>query len=125
MTFRSNKSPIMNFVSGLPVKEITKKEPYLTFAVVFLCLRLLFAASPKVLSRLKAFWASYIPHLNLEIFGETSQILVRILPSVDIKKMWAKLGVFKVRNFCASARNARVWASSVASVSIGGPSSAR
>ncbi|KAG6603430.1 5'-adenylylsulfate reductase-like 5, partial [Cucurbita argyrosperma subsp. sororia] len=68
---------------------------------------------------------SYIPHLNLEIFGETRQLIGRILHMLDIRRAWAKLRLYKTKNFHKGARNARVWASSLASVSLGESSSSR
>ncbi|KAK8514533.1 hypothetical protein V6N12_057434 [Hibiscus sabdariffa] len=103
--------------------EIVKREPYLAFSVLFLCLRLLLSIFPKVLSLLKAFWASYAPHLNLEIFCETSQMFVRALHMVDVRRVWTKLRLCNARNFHQGAQSARVWASSLASVSSGKSSS--
>ncbi|EOY10594.1 APR-like 5, putative [Theobroma cacao] len=99
--------------------DIVKREQYLAFAVLFLCLRVLLSIFPEVLSRLKAFWVSYAPHLNLEIFGETSQLFVRALHMVDVRRVWTKLRLCKTRNFHQGAKSARVWASSLASVSLG------
>ncbi|KAL4376069.1 hypothetical protein GQ457_02G039400 [Hibiscus cannabinus] len=103
--------------------EIVKREPYLAFSVLFLCLRLLLSIFPKVLSLLKAFWVSYAPHLNLEIFSETSQLFARALHMVDVRRVWTKLRLCKARNFHQGAQSARVWASSLASVSSGKSSS--
>lgn len=111
------------FVSS--TREIIQREPYLVFAVLFLCLRVLVYIFPEVLSRLKAFWVSYVPHLNLEIFGETSQLFGRALHMVDVRRVLTKLRICKTRNFREGAKNARVWASSLASVSLGESSSTR
>lgn len=111
-----NKSSLM---------EIVKREPYLAFALLFLCLKVLVSLLPEVVSRLKAFWVSYAPHLNLEIFGETSQLFSRALNMVDVRRVWNKLRLCKTRNFHQGAKSARVWASSLASVSLGESSSAR
>ncbi|KAE8688482.1 5'-adenylylsulfate reductase-like 5 [Hibiscus syriacus] len=105
--------------------EIVKQEPYLAFAFLFLCLRVFLLVLPEILSRLKALWASYTPQLNLEIFGETSQLFVRALHMVDVRRAWTKLRLCKTRNFQQGAKSARVWASSLASVSLGESSSAR
>ncbi|XP_039022521.1 5'-adenylylsulfate reductase-like 5 [Hibiscus syriacus] len=99
--------------------EMVKREPYLAFALLFLCFRGLLTIFPKVMSRLKAFWDSYAPHLKLEIFGETSQLFARALHMVDVRRVWAKLRLSKTRNFHQGAKNAHVWASSLASVSLG------
>ncbi|XWS64857.1 hypothetical protein CRYUN_Cryun05aG0040100 [Craigia yunnanensis] len=105
--------------------QIAKREPYLAFAVLFLCLKVLLSIFPEVLSRLKAFWVSYAPHLNLEIFGETSQLFTRALHMVDVRRVWTKLRLCKTRNFHQGAKSARVWASSLTSVSLGESSSGR
>ncbi|KAJ6974904.1 5'-adenylylsulfate reductase-like 5 [Populus alba x Populus x berolinensis] len=109
--------------NGPSSEEIIKREPYLALATLFLCLRVLLYASPKALSHLKAFYVSYIPHFNLEIFGETSQFFGRILHMIDVRRIWTKLRLFKTRNFHERAKNCRVWASSLASVSLGESSS--
>ncbi|KAH1083165.1 hypothetical protein J1N35_022926 [Gossypium stocksii] len=99
--------------------EIVKREPYLAFALLFLCFRVLLSVFPEVLSRLKAFWVSYALQLNLEIFGETSQLFARALHMVDVRRVWTKLKLCKTRNFHQGAKSAHVWASSLASVSLG------
>lgn len=109
--------------NGPSLEEIIKREPYLALATLFLCLRVLLYASPKALSHLKAFYVSYIPHFNLEIFGETSQFFGRILHMIDVRRIWTKLRLCKTRNFHERAKNCRVWASSLASVSLGESSS--
>ncbi|KAK8506876.1 hypothetical protein V6N12_000445 [Hibiscus sabdariffa] len=109
----------------LSAMEIVKQEPYLAFALLFLCLRVFLLVLPEVLSHLKALWVSYAPQFNLEIFGETSQLFVRALHMVDVRRVWTKLRLCKTRNFQQGAKSARVWASSLASVSLGESSSAR
>lgn len=108
---------------GSSLEDMMKRDSYLVFAVLFLCLRAVLFMSPKVLSHLKAFYGSYVPHLNLEIFGETSQLFGRILHMVDVRRIWTRLRLCKVRNFHEGAKNCRVWASSLASVSLGESSS--
>ncbi|KHG25608.1 5'-adenylylsulfate reductase-like 5 [Gossypium arboreum] len=105
--------------------EIVKREPYLVFSILFLCMKLLLSIFPIVLSRLETFWVSYAPHLNLEIFGETNQLFARALHMVDVRRVWTKLRLCKTRNFHQGAESARVWASSLASVSLGKSSSGR
>ncbi|TKY46179.1 5'-adenylylsulfate reductase 5 [Spatholobus suberectus] len=112
-------------LSGLSLKETWSREPYLLFSVLFLCLRLLLFVLPKIMLRLRAFWASCIPQLNMQIFGETSQVMGRVLQVIDVRRIWNKLRLCKARNFHGKARSARVWASSLASVSLGESSSAR
>ncbi|KAI5554760.1 hypothetical protein BDE02_19G036900 [Populus trichocarpa] len=102
------------------LEDIIKSEPYLVLATLFLCFRvLLLYVYPKALSHIKAFYVCYVPHFNLEIFGETSQLFGRILHMVDVRRIWTKLRLFKTRNFHERAKNFRVWASSLASVSLG------
>lgn len=115
---------IMQSWRGLCLREMIQREPYLVFAVFFLCVRLLISIFPEILSRLNAFWVSYVPHFNLEIFGETSQIFGRALHMIDVRRVWTKLRFCKTRNFHQGAKNARVWAS-LASVSLGESSSSR
>ena len=119
-----NKYVIPSWNESFPM-QIVKREPYLAFALLFLCLRVLLSLFPEVLSRLKTFWVSYAPHLNLEIFGETSQLFTRALHMVDVRRVWTKLRLCKTRNFHQGAKSARVWASSLASVSLGKSSSGR
>lgn len=116
---------IMQSWVGSSMKEILTREPYLIFSVLFLFVRVLVYIIPRVLYHFKVIWASYRPQLNLEIFGETSQILGRILHMIDVKGVWTNLRLCKNRNFRRGARNARVWASSLASVSLGETSTSR
>lgn len=120
----SEKS-IMQPWDGSSLEEIVKREFYLVFATWFFCLRVLLYLSPKVMLHLKSFWGSYVRlHFNLEMFGETSQLLFgRILHMIDVRRIWTKLRLCKTRNFQAGAKNCRVWASSLASVSLGESSS--
>lgn len=103
--------------------EIVKKEPYLVISVLFLCMKLLLSIFPIVLSRLETFWVLYAPHFNLEIFGETNQLFALALHMVDVRRVWTKLRLCKILNFHQGAESARVWASSLASVSLGKSSS--
>lgn len=119
----SGEESIMQPWNGSSLEEMMKKEPYLVFATLFLFLRVLLFLSPKVLSHLKAFYGSCVPHFNLEIFGETSQLFGRILHMIDVRRIWTRLRLCKTRNFHEGAKNCRVWASSLASVSLGESSS--
>ncbi|PON32519.1 DnaJ-like [Parasponia andersonii] len=121
----SREKPIIQSMNGSALKEISKREPYLVFSVLFLCFRVLLSIFPRVLSRFKAFWVSSVPHLNLGIIRETSQIMGRVSHMIDVSRFWIKLRQCKTRNLREGARNARVWASSLASVSLGESSSAR
>ncbi|KAK4740473.1 hypothetical protein SAY87_032354 [Trapa incisa] len=119
------KSQVLQFRGGPSMKEIVKKEPYLVFSIFFLCLRILLATVLKVALHLRAFWILYAPHLNLEIFGVTTQILGRLLPAIDVRRLWTKLQLCKGRGFHERVRSFRVWAPSLASVSLGKSSSSR
>ncbi|KAJ6697251.1 hypothetical protein OIU85_003604 [Salix viminalis] len=101
------------------LEDLTKSEPYLVLATLFLCFRVLLYVYPKAISHIMVFYVSYVPHFNLEIFGETSQLFGRILHMVDVRRIWTKLRLFKTSNFHERAKNCPVWASSLASVSLG------
>ncbi|KAF3442227.1 hypothetical protein FNV43_RR16143 [Rhamnella rubrinervis] len=120
----SGEKSIFQLMNSMSVEEISKKEPYLVFSILFLCLRILLSIFPRVLSHLKAYCVSYVPHLKLGIFGETSQMMGRVRHMIDVRRVWTKLRLCKTRNFHKGAKNARVWASSLASVSLGESSSA-
>ncbi|KAL3534025.1 hypothetical protein ACH5RR_007546 [Cinchona calisaya] len=106
-------------------KEILTKERYLLFSMLFLCMRVLVYLFPRVLFHSRTLWMSIRCHLNLELFGETSQNLGRILHMIDVQRVWTKVRLCKSRNFHCGARNARVLASSLASVSLGETSTSR
>ncbi|KAJ6810684.1 5'-adenylylsulfate reductase-like 5 isoform X2 [Iris pallida] len=108
------------------LREIMRSEPYLAFSVLFICLKALVFFFPVIISRLKALIAVYAWNLNLGIFGEWSHLLERVLHVIDLKRLWSKLRLSnKTRNFQKGANNARVWASSLASVSLGESSASR
>ncbi|MED6196029.1 5-adenylylsulfate reductase-like [Stylosanthes scabra] len=116
----SDEHSTMKSLVGVSLKEISSREPYLVFSVLFLCLRMLLFVFPKIMSRLRAFWNSYVPHLNLQIFSEASQVMMgRVRNVVDVRRIWNKLQLCKTRNFHERARSAKAWASSLASVSLG------
>jgi len=109
-----------------PLREIITSEPYLAFSVVFICMKVFVCFFPVIISRIKAFFVMYALHLNLGIFGEWNNLLERVLHVIDLKKLWSKLRLCnKTRNFQKGAKNAQVWASSLASVSLGESSSSR
>lgn len=101
------------------VKEILWREPYLVVSLVFVLLRAFLYFFPEIVSDLLALWVACIPHLNLGIFGESRQLLGHALQLIDIRRILSKLKICKTRIFQERARNARVWASSLASVSLG------
>lgn len=100
--------------------EIIWRELYLVLSVVFVLSRAILYCFPEIVCRITELWVACIPHLNLGIFGES-----RVFHLIDVKRIWSKLKVCKTRNFHEGARNARVWASSLASVSLGETSSTR
>ncbi|KAJ4898550.1 5'-adenylylsulfate reductase-like 5 [Raphanus sativus] len=109
--------------NGASISEIFKRDPFLVLSLLFLCLRMAILVFPIAESRMKALWASYVPNLNLERFGEVSQVFSRALHMVDVRRLWLKLRLVKTRNFHERAKNAQAWASSLASVSLGQTSS--
>ncbi|KAK9169375.1 hypothetical protein Syun_001515 [Stephania yunnanensis] len=119
------QKPRFWLLAGFTAQELFVKEPYLLLSSLFLILRVFLYLCPGMLSRIRDMWFFYIPHLNLGIFGETSQLVGRIVHLIDVKRVWSKMRWCKTRNFRQGAKNARVWASSFASVSLGESSSSR
>ncbi|PIN00850.1 Thioredoxin [Handroanthus impetiginosus] len=111
--------------NGGSLKERFLREPYLVLSVAFVTWRAFLYLFPEIVSRLMALWVACIPHLNLGIFGESRQLLWHVLHLIDVKRIWTKLKICKTRNFHQRARNAQVWASSLASVSLDRTSSSR
>ncbi|XP_010524982.1 PREDICTED: 5'-adenylylsulfate reductase-like 7 [Tarenaya hassleriana] len=109
--------------NGSSWREILTRESYLVFALLFLLVKLGILVIPRVLLRVKAFCASHIPKLNLGIIGETIQLFGCALHMIDVGRIWMKTRLTKTRNFHERAKNARAWASSLASVSLRRPSS--
>ncbi|BBN68737.1 APR-like 5 [Prunus dulcis] len=101
---KSSEKSIIQSMSNMSLREISRSEPYLVFAILFLCLRVLLYIFHRVLACLQAFWVLYVPHFNLGIFGETSQIMGRILHMVDIRRIWTKLRLCKTQNFHKGAK---------------------
>ncbi|XP_038882174.1 5'-adenylylsulfate reductase-like 5 [Benincasa hispida] len=125
VTIESVGKPVIQLPKFSSTNNILKSEPLLTFSFVFICLRIAIFKLPHMLHQLNNLCRSYMPHLNLEIFGETRQLMGRVLHMLDIRRAWAKLRLYKTKNIHKGARNARVWASSLASVSLGESSSSR
>ncbi|KAJ8771726.1 hypothetical protein K2173_026903 [Erythroxylum novogranatense] len=122
-TYDGREKSIVQSWSGSSLDEIMKRDPYFVLAALFLGIRMLLLVSPIVLIHVKAFWGSYVPQFNLEMFGETSQLFGRMLHMIDVRRIWTRLRLCKIRNFHEGAKNCRVWASSLASVSLGESSS--
>lgn len=106
-------------------REILVKEPYLVFAILFLVLRGFLYICPEIWSRVTAIWMLCKRQLNLGILGESNQLLGRVAHVVDVKRVWGRLKLSKTGNFQKGARSAHVWASSLASVSLGESSPTR
>ncbi|RID71080.1 hypothetical protein BRARA_C03038 [Brassica rapa] len=109
--------------NGTSISEIFKRDPFLVLSLLVICLQMAILVFPIAESRMKALWASYAPNLNLERFGEVSQVFSRALHMVDVRRLWLKLRLVKTRSFHERAKNAQAWASSLASVSLGQTSS--
>lgn len=120
-----NDQKVLQIWSGSSLKDTVSREPYLVLSVVFVLLRAFLYFFPEIVSRAIALWLAHIPHLNIGIFGESRQLLGRVFQLIDIKRIWSKLKLCITRNFHRGARNARVWASSLASVSLGESSSTK
>ncbi|KAK9062464.1 hypothetical protein SSX86_019650 [Deinandra increscens subsp. villosa] len=103
----------------------SKDEPYLSFSLLFILLKVFLYLCPIIVSNVTTLWVTYVPRLNLAIFGESKQLLARTLDLFDVKSAFKKLRLSKSRKFRNGARSARVLASSLASVSLGETSSAR
>jgi len=101
------------------ISEAVKREPYLAFSILFICLRIFLFFFPKFFALIKGFWTQYFQQINLGILAKLNQLLECVPHAVDVRKVWSKL------RLVAGAKNARVWASSLASVSLGGQSSPR
>ena len=99
------------------ISEAVKREPYLAFSILFICLRIFLFFFPKFFALIKGFWTQYFQQINLGILAKLNQLLECVPHAVDVRKVWSKL------RLVAGAKNARVWASSLASVSLGGQSS--
>lgn len=93
------------------ISETVKREPYLAFSILFICLRIFFFFFPKFFALIQDFWTEYYEQSNLGI-------LAKLTHAVDVRKVWSKLRLM------VGAKNGRIWAS-LASVSLGGQPSPR
>ncbi|PWA56822.1 Thioredoxin domain-containing protein [Artemisia annua] len=123
--FSENKSDVLESLNKTQIKDIISREPYLIFSLFFLFLKALVYFYPNMISNLIALWLAYIPHPNLAIFGESKQLLARVLHLVDVNRAFNKLKLIKSRPFHNGARSARAWTSSLASFSLSKTSSSR
>ncbi|MQM05854.1 hypothetical protein Taro_038672 [Colocasia esculenta] len=107
-------------------REILTREPYLAFSFLFLFFRAFLYISPWILPMLRTVWFTYVWHADQGIFSEWSHLPWQALQINDAKRLWSKLRLSsKARNIQKGANNARAWASSLTSVSLGEPSSSR
>ncbi|XP_055819064.1 5'-adenylylsulfate reductase-like 5 [Solanum dulcamara] len=125
ITYKADGHKAFQKWKGSSLRGLLSSEPYLVLSVAFLLFRASLYFLPGLVARVVALWAAYIPHLNMGIFGDSRQILGRVFHVIDPKRAWNKLKLCKTRNFHKGARNARVWASSLTSVSLGETSAAR
>ncbi|CAD6207161.1 unnamed protein product [Miscanthus lutarioriparius] len=108
------------------LREMAKDEPYLLAAVLFIILKVAAHFIPVVMSHLRAFLVVRVQNLNLGILRGSNQLLERALNVLDMRRLWSKLRLSnKATDLRKGASNARAWASSFASVSLGEPSSSR
>lgn len=107
--FPENKSKVLKSHNKTQLKNIISEEPYLICSLFFIFLKALLYLFPYTVSNLIELWLAYIPHLNLSIFGESRQILGRVLHVVDFQRVLSKLKI---------SRSAREWTSSLASFSL-------
>jgi hypothetical protein len=101
------------------IYETVKSEPYIAFSIMFICLRIFLFLFQKFCAVIKGFWMQYFPHINLGVLAKLTQLLECVPHAVDVRKFWSKW------RFMVGVRNAKVWASSLTSVSLGGQSSPR
>ncbi|RZS19590.1 hypothetical protein BHM03_00052006 [Ensete ventricosum] len=117
------ESPVLEVESA---SELITKEPCLTFGIIYIGLKIIICSFSVIYSRLKAFWVSHAWHLNLSVLCESSQLLEQMHHVVEVNGLWSNLRFCnKTSNFQKGADNARAWASSFTSVSLGESSSSR
>ncbi|KAI7728012.1 hypothetical protein M8C21_006079 [Ambrosia artemisiifolia] len=102
ISFPENKSRTTE--SRNKLKNIVSTEPYLVFSLLFIFSKALLYLYPSILSDITALWHTYIPRLNLAIFGESRQLLARVLQFFDFKRVFGKQKL---------TRSARAWPSSL------------
>jgi hypothetical protein len=111
---------------GLSLRRMAQDEPFVFLSVLFIILRVAGHFVPNIISHLRAFLTVRVQNLNLGIRRGSSQLMERALTALDVKRLWSKLRLSsKTSDLRKGASNARAWASSFASVSLGEPSSSR
>ncbi|PWZ24096.1 5'-adenylylsulfate reductase-like 5 [Zea mays] len=109
-----------------PLEMAKDEPPYLLVAVVFIILKAAARLVPAAMSHLRAFLAVRVQNLNLGIRRGSNQVLERALNVLDVRRLCSELGLSnRATDLRKGASNARAWASSFASVSLGEPSSSR
>jgi hypothetical protein len=98
------------------IRETIKSEPYLAFSIMFICLRIFLFLFQKFFAVIKGFWMQYFRHINLGVLAKLTQLLECVPHAVDVRKIWSKWRVM------VGLKNAKIWASSLASMSLGGQS---
>lgn len=121
-TYFSIDRPKENAKAFRPWREITMKEfmendPYLAFSILFVTLRAFAYFFPKFIRVLKSSctWLARLP-IDTGIFSGLNQLLSRVFHVLNGLST-------KARGFHKGVKSARVWASSLASVSLGESSS--
>ncbi|KAF3330194.1 5'-adenylylsulfate reductase-like 5 [Carex littledalei] len=108
------------WLQDIPLMEKVVADPYLALSVLFVLLRVALWILPLVGPHLRAFWVVYAQGLKQKVVGGMNHILERAAHVLDVKRLCNKLKHFnKKRNLRRGAKSARVWASSLASVSLG------
>ncbi|PUZ36492.1 hypothetical protein GQ55_9G042400 [Panicum hallii var. hallii] len=121
---RGNLRSIMPWDRSL--HEMANDEPFLLLAVLFIILKVAAHFIPVAMSHLRAFLVVRVQNLNLGIRRGSNQLLDRALNVLDVRRLWSKLRLSnKATDLRKGASNARAWASSFTSVSLGEPSSSR
>uniref|UniRef100_A0A0D9W0D9 Thioredoxin domain-containing protein n=1 Tax=Leersia perrieri TaxID=77586 RepID=A0A0D9W0D9_9ORYZ len=106
------------------LRKIAKDEPFLLLAVLFIILKVSARFVPIVISHLRTFLVVRVQNLNSGICRGSSQLLERVFNVLDVKRLCSKFRLSnKTRDLRKGASNARAWASSFTSVSLGEPSS--
>ncbi|WOL15221.1 hypothetical protein Cni_G24002 [Canna indica] len=72
-------------------RELITTEPYLTFGILFICLKIIIYFFPVIYSRMKILWTSHAWHLNLRVLREQSQLLEQVLRVADVKRSRSNL----------------------------------
>ncbi|XP_038983250.1 uncharacterized protein LOC120111032 isoform X5 [Phoenix dactylifera] len=109
------------FSWGRSPEKLLQQDTYLVLAWSFVLMRLLYILLPKLNACVKRAWRRHMQYASLMSLQDRSQAYVD-----HVKQGFNRLNPCKRGNLQEGAMNAKVWASkSLASVSIGEPSSGR